>query len=135
MQDLTPERIRAVLGESPLVTPEFVADMVATANADGDEGAEWLPYYKLSLGILAQAFGMMDVVAVEGLRAAYARGFDADSATARWAEKREKLLGDARDLFRLHLRPTGIGPDESPERAAAVDALIADQMGGLTWTR
>lgn len=130
MQGLTEDRIRAVLGDSPLVTPGFVADVLATANADSEEGADWLPYYKLSLGILAQAFGMLEEVAAEGLRAAYARGFAPDSATARWAESRERILGEAKSLFLLHLRPTGIGPDELPELAAKVDALIAEQMEG-----
>lgn len=125
MNELTPERVRAVLGDSPLITPGMVVDLTASANADSEEGVEWLPYHKLALSVLSQAFGVMEAVALHGIKLAAA---SSDVAANRFAAHREQF-DYARWLFRLHLRPCGIGPDESPERAAQVDALIADQMG------
>lgn len=123
-QLLSPERVRAVLGDSPLIDAEFVADMVKSANSDAKEGAEWLPYYKVALGVLARAFGELETVALFGIRAA---ATDDDLSVGRFAVIREQL-DHARWLFKVHLRPIGIGPDESPERAAQVDASIEEEL-------
>ena len=39
--------------------PEEIDAIFDNANVDTDEGAEWLPFYKAALGILAEMIGWM----------------------------------------------------------------------------
>ena len=39
--------------------PEEIDAIFDSANVDTDEGAEWLPFYKAALGILAEMIGWM----------------------------------------------------------------------------
>jgi hypothetical protein len=113
----TIDRVRAWLADSPLLSDGDFAHFAAQANADPDEGADWLPAYKVSLGVLMTAFG--EVMATAGELATAAEAV----APGRTAVCR-RVLRQAELLARLSLRPCGIGPDESPGRAAAVDAKI-----------
>jgi hypothetical protein len=112
MNTITEARVREVLGHSPLLTAEDYAGLTATANSDPEEGPEWLPYYKLHAALLMQAFG-----AIAG--AADAQG----AAGLRFRE----IVCKAKAIARLSLRLCAIGPDETSERAAEVDALIEQQ--------
>lgn len=107
---LTVERVRAVLADCTLFNDDDFRALTASANADPEEGAEWLPYYKLALAVLMQAFRTLDKLA----------GFSPKSPIEL------RVLSMGRELAKLSNRPCGIGPDESPERAAEVDRLNED---------
>lgn len=121
---LDEERVRAVVGPHPWLDPEAVADLVRSANSDPHEGAEWLPYYKLTCAVLMRSFGGMAAVAEEAIgllsRADDPRGVKAARLF------RTVLLAER--LAELSVRPCGIGPDRTPERAAEVDRYLR-----LTW--
>ena len=56
---LTEERLEEVL---KLVGDDFTGDtdeLLAAANADPEEGAEWMPYYKLAVAMNAQTIGYL----------------------------------------------------------------------------
>ncbi len=106
MTTITEERVRAVLRNSPLLSAEDYQHLTAQANMDADEGADWLPYYKIALGVLMMAFGSLEAVATGP------HNFDPKS--------RREVVADALALAKLSNLPCGIGPDESPEQMAAV---------------
>lgn len=57
---LTEDRLEEVLklcGDD--FQPDDVDDLLKSANADPDEGAEWLPYYKLAIAIDAGTIGYL----------------------------------------------------------------------------
>ena len=101
------KRIRELLGNPDCLTEQDYADLAGSANADPDESAEWLPYYKLALALLMQAFGV------------------AMSMARSCPNKDVPAL--ARSLARLHFYPCGIGPDGSPEKRKEVEAKIGSE--------
>lgn len=123
MGPLTVDRVRDVLADSPLLSDGDFVSLTNSANADPGEGADWLPYYKLSLAVLMQAFG--EVMATAGYLAESAEAV----APGRTAAAR-RVLRQAEQMARLSLRPCGIGPDTTPERAAEVDAATERLWAG-----
>lgn len=109
---ITPDQIRTVLGDPPTLDAEDYVLLTCSANADPDEGAEWLPYYKVACGLLIQAFGMAEAAAV----LANDRG--------------QRIMALARGRVVLSQRAAGIGPQEpTPELLAKVDAINQTLFG------
>lgn len=108
---LTPDQVRAACQNCPLIDAELFALLVRGANADPDEGPEWLPYYKLASSLLMYAFGNMARAAL----------------TPQQFEEshRQQVMRDALVLAKLSNRICGLGPNDSPEAAARVDAINA----------
>ena len=96
--------------------------MFASANADSGEGSDWLPYYKLALGVLSYAFGVIEMTAEKAMSGSASNPMVSTDDFAKICEQRNH----AKYLFKVHLRVCGIGPDESKERAAKVDEMIED---------
>ena len=111
MNTITEARVREVLGNTDDFTDEEYAALTASANADPEEGAEWLPYYKLSCAILMQAYAGAALIA--------------QTISPRFSETRKNVEA----LAKLSLRPAGIGPDTTPERAKEVDDLTEKTWG------
>ena len=117
--ELTEERLREVIGPTPLLDDEDYRLLVGSANADAHEGADWLPYYKAANGLLMQAFAMVEVVAAIPITP----GSQADG-------RRAALIRKARGLVLLSQRVCGIGPqDVTPELVSKVDAINAELFG------
>lgn len=76
---------------------------VEYANLDEEEGVEWLPFYKASLGFLSELAGYMG-------------GIIERTALAVKPEQ----LAEMKRLWLLHLLLAGIGPDQDAGRAAAL---------------
>ena len=125
MNTIDLERLCELFGDSPhLIDAVGLGDLLVSANADPHEGAEWLPYYKAALGVLMQAFGMLEATCQTAIDMASA----APVPTAKWQRllhTRDKSL----DLARLHLRPCGVGPDRTAAKAAESEALIDRTLG------
>jgi len=83
---------------------------------------DWLPYYKLALAVLVQAYGALSAVAADIFP------YAAAPMPRRNGWRRSIDAADA--LTRLHLRPCGVGPDRSPEKAAEAEDVIR-----RTWDR
>lgn len=114
---ITFERVCEVIADSSLFSVNDLHDLTDSTNADSDEGAEWLPYYKLSLAMLMQAFGEAETVA---------------ESLARQGSREQAVLARATRKAKASCRPCGIGPDLSPERAAEVDAELSADWPRMT---
>ena len=100
-----------------LTDQDDIPAAVMQANADANEASDWLPYYKLALGLLAQATGLL-CGAVDSVLS------DQRLTPARLA-RLAAIAADAERLYRAHLIPCGVGPDRDPERLAEVRRLVA----------
>lgn len=121
MNAITLDRVRQLFGDSPdLLTDDDLKELTDSANADADEGAEWLPYYKLSLSLLMRAFGELNAVALNGILG---------RTPGVVPGKVYEVHGRSCDLARLSLRPCGAGPDASAEKAAEVERMIDETWG------
>lgn len=106
---ITEDRIRDLMFPTNLLDDEDYRLLVNSANADADEGAEWLPYYKVACALLMQAFGM------------------AEAAAVLTNDRGQRILAKARGLVLLSQRAAGIGPQEpTPELVAKVDSINAN---------
>lgn len=94
-------RLRQLLGEWMPTDRRDVADIVASANADEHEGAEWLPRYKAALSLLAQMAGVLTGTLIP-LETALAGQPAAATIAARMKE--------ADRLWQAHLRLVGDWP-------------------------
>lgn len=117
---ITPDRVRAVLRGSPLLEPEDYADLAEQANADPEEGADWLPYYKLALGVLMRAFGMLDAVCGELI------DVTDGNIPARRMVRIKVARSRAEMVAALSLRPCGIGPTDDPAAVERTERRVAE---------
>ncbi len=117
MNTVTEERVRELLGDSWLIDCEDTGfpELVAQANADPNEGAEWLPYYKIALSLLMQGFGVAMGIAHAGLT---------DPSTHKVDARLDVLRRVAIGLAKLSNLACAVGPNEAtPELLAKVNAL------------
>lgn len=85
------------------LSPEEVESAVVNGNQDPGEGAEWLPYYKASLGSLAELVGLLSAL-LQRHRPSI----------------NNETLAAAKRLWLLHLHFAGIGPDTDIERGQRI---------------
>lgn len=107
---LTEERLEEVLklcGED--FTSGDTDELLAAANADPQEGPEWLPYYKLAVAMNAQTIGYLCGL----LERWIVTGVD-DVTTFRTA------LKVARDELAASMIPCGVGPHTDAETVCRV---------------
>lgn len=103
----------------PGIDPADVADIFAAQNYDQGEGAEWIPFYKMALGRLAQSAG--------ALRALVEILSDDVILTPRQQKTMATVLIDAGRAYRDHLVLCGVGPDfADEERLADVRARVRE---------
>lgn len=81
------------------LSPEEVESAVESSSLDPEEGAEWLPFYKASLGYLSELAGLLSALL-------HRNG----------AGIGDEKLNEAKRLWLLHLYFGGIGPDNGSER-------------------
>jgi hypothetical protein len=104
MKVFSPADVRAAIGDHAALDDEDYELLAASANADPHEGAEWLPYYKIALGLLMQGFGVLD---------ATVEFAPATAAVAR------RNLACARALMELSNHVAATGPALAPAEAPA----------------
>lgn len=113
MQPITEARVREVLQNTPLLEPADFAHLTEQANADAGEGLDWLPYYKIALGVLMHAFGRLHAAA------------DQHTTPGTVAHRRRlAVIAEAELLARLSCRPCGIGPVAGDSHADRVDEVL-----------
>lgn len=117
---VTPDRVRAVLGGCPLLEPEDWAELTSQANADPDEGADWLPYYRLALGVLMQAFGRLDAVCQELI------DVTEGNIPAQRMTRIKVARARAEMVAALSLRPCGIGPTDDPAAVERTERRVTE---------
>ncbi len=108
-QNMTKEEISRFL---PSLSEGELIDLEAAANADADEGVEWLPYYKMALNRLAECCGLLRTLEKQSNQVA---------AIA--------TLQDAAKLFYEHLLFCGIGPRTDPNVIIRVEQQAAQAIG------
>lgn len=114
---LDEERVCEVLGPSTWLSVEEFEGILATANADPDEGIEWLPWYKLSLGLLMNACGALTAAVDEAIKAI-------EPNDPELARKMRDLRFESLKTLILSLRASGTGPSTDPEHIAKTEASI-----------
>ena len=92
------------------LSPEEAESAVANGNQDPGEGVEWLPYYKASLGNLAELVGLLSGL-IQRHRVSIS----------------DETLAAAKRLWLLHLHFGGIGPDEDIERGQRLKKQAEEQ--------
>lgn len=107
MTQLTAADVRAIL---PQIDEEDIADILQGANADNHETIEWLPYYKLALGRLAQCAGTLRAV------------IDKLANEREMTGECRKVLEEAANCYRDHLVIGGLGP-AALDSFARLDAM------------
>jgi hypothetical protein len=109
MNTLTEERIRELLLNSFIIgrEPDGFANLLKSANADPEEGAEWLPYYKLALALLMQAFGTACAVAQDAISTP-------NPTPAKTYSQKRMMRLIAYRLAELSNHVCGIGPGPAP---------------------
>lgn len=113
---MTEERLEEVLrlcGDD--YQPDDPDELLASANADPDEGAEWLPYYKLALGMNASTIGYLCGV-LQGLRT---------TPTADRGRVIDTALKVARQELAASQVPCGVGPRTDAETVCRVLNKVA----------
>jgi hypothetical protein len=108
---MTREEIKAFL---PSLSDGEVVDLEASANADSEEGVEWLPYYKMALSRLVECAGALR--ALENNTSAVAV---------------LKIINDASRLYYEHLLFSGIGPRRDPETIRRCEEAAASAMASF----
>lgn len=118
------DRVRGIIQDSPDLNADDLAGLLDMANADPEEGPDWLPYYKLAVGLDSHALGCLDGAVLAAIKA-----MEGDPTKAKIVRAITNLRDAAQRLMRLSSRSCGIGPDRTPERAAQVDRLSAELYG------
>ena len=113
---LTEEKLREVIGDWSEI--DYFA-VLETANADPHEGAEWLPYYKAAMAILAEECGGMAAILSKML---VAYGDNPAGKTIR------KTLERMQVFWLAHLKLCGIGPQTDPAKVAEANEYAAANM-------
>ena len=114
MNPLTRDDLFRTAGRSDFDASD-IEQWLRTANCDADEGAIWLPYYKLSIALLASACGSLHAAAEE-----------LELATPNPVLR--ALIDRGVNLMLAAMRINGIGPKPSAASVASVD----DQLKDLT---
>ncbi len=100
----TREEIKAFM---PSLSEDDLDALTIGANADADEGIEWLPYYKMALTRLGECVGTLRALINKNL-----------------LDRRERqVLRDAGRLFYEHLIFCGTGRETDPEKIRACEKL------------
>ncbi len=126
---LTENRVWAVLGDSAklYIGPEML-ELVASANEDADEGAEWLPYYKMALSILNLALGDLSGGLNQIAKSAREKGYN------NLADAIAENLHRVKDSYLAMLRVVGNGPLNpltNEDHFAKTEATIAEERARL----
>jgi len=88
----------------PSLSDKEVVDLLAAANADPDEQAEWLPYYKMALSRLMKCCAILRVKAGE------------------------QDVGEAAKLYYQHLLFCGIGPRKDADVIVKCEEIAGNAM-------
>lgn len=105
---ISEERLRAVLFNSDLIDADDdgFPGLLRAANADPDEGPEWLPYYKIALALLIQALGAAEAIAYSAIK---------DPNPAKNKDRLLLLKKVAHAIGELSNHVCAVGPGEAPE--------------------
>lgn len=95
----------------PGIDPDDVADALGAFHHDQDEGADWIPFYKMALCRLVQS--------AAALRALVELLSDEATLTPRQKKSMAAILIDAGRAYRDHLVLCGVGPDFADEERLA----------------
>jgi hypothetical protein len=108
---MTIDEIKAFM---PSLSKGELVDLEAAANADADEWAEWLPYYKMALARLSECCGML-------------RALDCmvDNAAI------DLQIREAGKLFYQHLLFGSIGPRRDPDIVHQCEEMAAAARGSF----